>query len=227
MIEWSLIAGALWIGILTSVSPCPLATNIAAVAFLSRRSQQRGALALSGFAYISGRMFAYTLLSVLLVAGILSAPETAAFFRSHIEGLIGPLLLLLGMIVTGLIPIKLPSSGRLNQLGKQLAEKGFLGEFLMGAVFALAFCPVSAALFFGGLLPSIIQTDSTILLPVTYGIGTALPVVVAVVILAGGVAAASRRLQRLQSIGSKLQIISGYILIAIGIWITIRDILAS
>ena len=224
MIEWTLFFGALWMGVLTSISPCPLATNIAAVAFLSRRSTEKPALALSSLAYISGRTLAYTLLAGMLVAGLLSAPSVAEFFRSKLEGLIGPMLIILGMIVSGLITLKIPGFGNLNQLGTRLAEKGFVGEFLMGVIFALAFCPVSAALFFGGLLPSIVQSGSTILLPITYGIGTALPVVIAVVILAGGVTAASRRIQTMQVIGAKLQIYTGYILILVGIWMTFRDL---
>jgi thiol:disulfide interchange protein len=226
MFEWSLLIGALWIGILTSISPCPLATNIAAVAFLSRKAERKRALAISGIAYISGRMVAYTLLAGMIAAGLLSAPEVAEFFRSKLEGLIGPLLLILGMVVSGLLTLKIPGFGNINQLGTRLAEKGIIGEFLMGAVFALAFCPVSAALFFGGLLPSVLQSGSTILLPVSYGIGTALPVIVATAILAGGITAASQRIKTMQHIGAKLQTYTGYVLIAVGVWLTFRDLLA-
>jgi len=213
-------------GVLTSISPCPLATNIAAVAFLSRKGANRKAIAWSSIAYITGRMVAYTLLAGIIAAGLLSAPTVAEFFRSKLEGLIGPLLLILGMIVSGLITLKIPGFGNLNQVGTRLAEKGFIGEFLMGSVFALAFCPVSAALFFGGLLPSVIQSGSTIILPISYGIGTALPVIIAVIILTGGIAAASQKIQTMQLIGAKLQRFTGYILIAVGVWITFRDILA-
>jgi len=226
MPDWPLIAGAVWLGILTSISPCPLATNIAAVAFLARKGTQRRAVAWSSIAYISGRMIAYTLLAMVITAGLLSAPSVAAFFRDKLEGLIGPGLILVGMLVSGLLKVKIPGVGNLNELGTRLAERGFIGEFLMGAVFALAFCPVSAALFFGGLLPTIVQSGSTIILPITYGIGTALPVVVAVILLAGGIATAGNRVKKFQWIGNKLQIITGVILIAVGVWITLRDVLA-
>jgi len=225
MPDWPLIAGAIWLGILTSISPCPLATNIAAVAFLARKGTQRRAVAWSSIAYISGRMIAYTLLAMVITAGLLSAPSVATFFRDKLEGLIGPGLILVGMLVSGLLKVKIPGFGNLNELGTRLAERGFIGEFLMGAVFALAFCPVSAALFFGGLLPTIVQSGSTIILPVTYGIGTALPVVIAVILLAGGIATAGNRVKKLQWIGSKLQVITGVILIAVGVWITLRDVM--
>lgn len=224
MPDWTIIAGALWLGVLTSVSPCPFATNVASVAFLARR-QKNTQLLWSATAYILGRMAAYTTLAIIITTGLLSAPKAASFFRDHLESLLGPSLLIIGMLITGLLKIKLPGSGKLNKLGIQLAERGFLGEFLMGAVFAMAFCPVSAALFFGGLLPSIIQTDSTIILPVSYGVGTALPVVIAVSLIAGGLTAASKRLHTMQKLGAKLQIGTGVIILLVGIWITIRDIL--
>jgi len=229
MPEWpyfAAIAGALWIGILTSISPCPLATNIAAIAFLSRHGERRRAMAWGSAAYIAGRMVAYTALAMLLAAGLLSAPSVSAFLRSKLEGLLGPGLILAGMVVAGWLPMKIPGSGGINQLGTRLATKGFLGEFAMGAVFAMAFCPVSAFLFFGGLLPQILETGSTVALPLAYGIGTALPVILAVALLAGGLAVAGRRLKILQRTGEWLQQATGIILILIGAGLTIRNIIA-
>jgi cytochrome c biogenesis protein CcdA len=226
MPEWPLIAGALWLGILTSISPCPLATNIAAVAFLARRGDRRGAVVWSSLAYVAGRMAAYTLLAAALAAGIFSAPAVAAFLRTRLTGLLGPGLILVGMLVAGWLPLRLPGLGGLNALGTRLAGRGFVGEFLMGAVFALAFCPVSAALFFGGLLPSVIQSGSTVGLPVAYGIGTALPVIAAVGLCTSGIGLAAERLKRLQSLGGWLQQGTGWILVAVGAWLTLRGIVA-
>ena len=225
MPEWALITGALWLGILTSISPCPLATNIAAVAFLTRRAERRAAVAWSSLAYIAGRMAAYTLLAIALAGGIFSAPAVAEFLRTKMEGLIGPGLIVVGMLVAGWLPLRIPGLGNLNSLGTRLAERGFAGEFLMGAVFALAFCPVSAALFFGGLLPTVIRSESTIVLPVSYGIGTALPVIIAVILLACGLGMAAERLRSLQNIGARLQQWTAWILIAVGVWITVRGLI--
>ena len=226
MTDWAYIAGALWLGILTSVSPCPLAMNIAAVAFLARKGTRRSAVTWSSLIYILGRMVAYTLLAIPITKGLLSAPSVAAFFRDQLEGLIGPGLIIVGMFVAGLLSVNIPGLGNLNKLGTRLAQRGYCGEFLMGAIFSLAFCPVSAALFFGGLLPTVVNTGSTVILPVVYGIGTGLPVVLTVVLLAGGLATASTRMQKFQWIGSKLQIITGIILILAGAWITLRDLFA-
>lgn len=225
MPEWPLIAGALWLGVLTSISPCPLATNIAAVAFLARRSERRSAVAWSSAAYIAGRMAAYTLLAMALAAGIFSAPAVAAFLRTKLGDLLGPGLIVVGMLVAGWLPLRIPGLGGLNALGTRLAGRGFIGEFLMGVVFALAFCPVSAALFFGGLLPGVIQSGATVTLPVAYGIGTALPVIVAVALLACGIGLAAERLKQLQNLGARLQQATGWVLIAVGVWLTAKGLL--
>lgn len=227
MPDWTLLTGALWLGILTSISPCPLATNIAALAYLSRHGSGQLRWITSALAYTTGRMAAYAGLAAILAAGLVSAPAVAATLDQYLGTLIGPGLLLLGLLVTGLLPLRLPGSGKINQLGTRLAEKGMLGEFLMGAVFALALCPVSAALYFGGLLPTVIQSGSTLALPISYGIGTAIPVLVALTLVAGGMAGAKNRLSTMQNIGAKLQIGTGYILLAIGAWITLRDLFAS
>jgi len=226
MPEWELLGFAAWLGILTSISPCPLASNIAALAFLSRHAERRRAVARGSAAYIAGRMVAYTALASLVAAGLLNAPSVSQFLRTKLDGLLGPGLILAGMIVAGWLPLKMPGgTGGLNQLGTRLASKGILGEFAMGVVFALAFCPTSAALFFGGLLPAVIKSNSAVSLPLAYGIGTALPVILAVALLTGGLAVAQRRLAILQKTGARLQQATGIVLILVGIYLTIRYIL--
>ena len=223
MLEWSLIAGAMWLGILTSISPCPLATNIAAVAFLARRTGQGRKVAWAGLAYTLGRAFAYTGIAAAIVGGVLSAPALADILRNKLSGLVGPILILAGMVVAGWIPLRLPGSSRFNQIGNWLADRGLVGEFSMGILFALSFCPASAALFFGGLLPMSIQSDSAILLPSLYGLGTALPVLIAVFLLARGIELASR-LQALQRVGSHLQAATGLLMVGLGVWLTVTNL---
>jgi cytochrome c-type biogenesis protein len=225
MPEWALIAGALWLGILTSISPCPLATNIAAAAVLARRAGSRMTVAWSSLAYIAGRMAAYTLLAAALAAGVLSAPGAAEFLRTKMEGLLGPGLIVVGMLVAGWLPLGISGFGGINSLGARLAGRGFIGDFAMGAIFALAFCPVSAALFFGSLLPATVSSGLTVMPSLAYGIGTALPVIVAVFLLACGIGMASERLRNLQAIGASLQKGTAWILILAGVWLTVRGVL--
>lgn len=224
MPDWAIIGAAIWFGVLTSISPCPLATNVAAIAFLARGAGDRRRVVRGGIAYTLGRAIAYAALAGVISAGLLSAPALSAFLRTRLEGLIGPLLILIGMIVAGWLPIRLPGSGRLNQWGEKLAGLGCVGEFLLGALFALSFCPVSAVIFFGTLLPLVVKADSPVILPLLYGLGTAVPVIVAVALLAGGVEVAGR-MEAFKKLGSRLQVATGAVMVAAGVWVTVNGMM--
>ena len=224
MPDWHAIAGALVAGIVTSISPCPLATNIAAIAFLGRRSGQGRRVAWAGLAYTAGRAVAYTGIAAAIIGGLLSTPAMSEILRTKLSGLVGPLLILTGMVVAGWLPLRLPGSSRLNDWGQKLAQKGLVGEFLLGGVFALSFCPASAALFFGTLLPIAVQSDSPVIVPVLYGLGSAVPVLIAVFLFVRGVEFAAR-LESMRRIGGHLQTGTGVIMIAAGAWMTLATML--
>jgi cytochrome c biogenesis protein CcdA len=224
MPDWPFIAGALWLGIGTSISPCPLATNIAAVAFLARRTGQGRRVVWAGLAYTAGRAVAYTAVAAAIAWGVLSAPALSEFVRTRLTGLIGPLLILVGMVIAGWLPLRLPGSSKFNELGSWLAQRGMAGEFLLGALFALSFCPASAAIFFGLLLPMTVKADAPVSLSLLYGLGTAVPVIVAVFLLARGIEFAGR-LQALQKLGGQLQTATAMVIIAAGVWLTVSGLL--
>ena len=224
MLEWHAIAGALVAGVITSISPCPLATNIAAIAFLARRTGQGRRIAWAGLAYTTGRVLAYTAIAAALIGGLLSTPAMSEILRNKLGGLVGPLLILTGMVVGGWLPLRLPGSSRLDEWGDRLANRGLLGEFLLGVLYALSFCPASAALFFGTLLPIAIQANSPVVVPVLYGLGSAVPVLIAVFLFVRGVEFASR-LESLRRVGAHLQTGTGMIMIAAGTWMTVATML--
>lgn len=224
MPDWHAIAGAVLAGIVTSISPCPLATNIAAIAFLARRAGEGRRVAWAGLAYTAGRAVAYAGIAAAIIGGLLSIPAMSEILRTKLGGLVGPLLILTGMVVAGWLPLRLPASSRLNDWGRQLAKRGLVGEFLLGVLFALSFCPASAALFFGTLLPIAVQSDSPFLVPVLYGLGSAVPVIIAVFLFVRGVEFASR-LESMQRIGGHLRTGTGLIMIAAGAWMTLTTML--
>lgn len=173
------ILGALWLGIMTSISPCPLATNIAAISFIGKEIENKRRTLLAGLFYTFGRMFAYFAVSAILVAGLLSIPEIARFLIKYLNIIIGPLLILVGLFLLNIIKINLDSGFSLSQsFGDKLKKMGHFGSFALGFIFALSFCPVSAGLFFGSLIPLSLRYESELLIPLIYGIGTALPVIV-------------------------------------------------
>jgi cytochrome c-type biogenesis protein len=216
------IGGAFWLGLLTSVSPCPMATNVAAIGYLARNSHSRLLQLLSGVLYALGRAIAYTLVGALITWGLLSAPVLSNFLQKHLGQLMGPLLVLAGMVLLGLLP-GLPSFGGSGRLGKKIADMGVVGSGMLGFLFALAFCPVSAALFFGSLLPLAVKQESTWLLPAIFGIGSALPVLAFGILLTLARQTASKAFSRLQQCDRWLLPATGWLLVGVGLYLIIRQ----
>ena len=216
---WLAIGTALWLGFLTSISPCPLATNVAAMSYLARFGHARRAQFAVGALYALGRAAAYTLVGGVLAWGLLSAPALSGFLQRHMNQLLGPLLVLVGMTLLGLLP-GLPSFGATSAAFQgRVASFGLAGAALLGFVFALAFCPISAALFFGSLVPLAVQQQSTLLLPSLYGLGSAAPVLGLGIAIALGRDVAGRTFARARAIDRWLVPASGWILLAIGVYL--------
>ena len=173
---WLAAGSALWLGILTSISPCPLATNIAAVSYVGRQvGSARRALA-AGALYTAGRTLAYVLLGAAAVWSLMSMVAVSSFLQGFFPRLLGPLLIVLGLLLLGVVQLRLPGLGFSDKLRVWVDRSGVWGAGPLGFVFALSFCPVSAGLFFGALVPLATEHRSPLLLPALYGIGTALPV---------------------------------------------------
>ena len=215
------IGGAFWLGVLTSVSPCPMATNVAAIGYLARNSHSKALQLLAGLLYALGRAVAYSLVGALITWGLLSAPVLSNFLQKHLGQLMGPLLVLVGMVLLGMLP-GLPSFGASQKLGKRVADLGVAGSGLLGFLFALAFCPVSAALFFGSLLPLAVRHESTWLLPAVFGIGSALPVLVFGILFTVARRAASKAFDRLQQSDRWLLPATGWLLVGVGLYLIAR-----
>lgn len=175
---------ALWLGVLTALSPCPLATNVAAMSFISKNIECPYKTVLAGFLYTFGRIFAYIVLGFILVGGLLAIPSIADFLQHSINKFVGPLLIIIGLMLLNIIRFNF-SFGVRHDRFKEFAEtSNFLGAFLLGVIFALSFCPVSAALFFGSLTSLAVEYHSRLIIPVMYGIGTGLPVVIFAIVIA-------------------------------------------
>jgi cytochrome c biogenesis protein CcdA len=212
---------ALWLGLLTSISPCPLATNIAAVSFLGRRVDSPMSVFGGGLLYALGRTAAYVALAAVLLAGLMSAPGLSTFLQRNMNRLVGPVLIVVGLFLLEIIRLRLPGSGRSGEkLQKRLAAGGMWGAAPLGALFALSFCPVSAAFFFGSLLPLALEADSPVLLPTAYGVGTALPVVFFALLVAMGAKGIGLAFKRLTTIELWVRRAMAVIFIGVGLFMT-------
>jgi cytochrome c-type biogenesis protein len=213
-----LALSAIWLGILTSVSPCPLATNIAAVSFISHRLTQRKVVFLSGILYTLGRSLTYIVIGVLIVKTLVDVPILSDFLQRYVNKILGIVLILVGMVLLDLLRIPMPIPSVSENFAKKLAEKGTFGSLFLGILFALAFCPVSAALFFGGLIPIAVKAKSGIVLPLIYGIGTGLPVLLFAFLTAAGAGYINTLYHRITKIEFYTKKATGIIFILVGVY---------
>ena len=168
------LLAALALGLLTAIAPCPLATNITATAFIAKTISNKSKVLLSGLLYTLGRMTSYTALGSLIYFGA-SKFHVAKLFQTYGERLLGPVLVILGLIMLDFIKLNFIKGGSLtDKFSEKFKTQGLWGSFLLGALFALAFCPYSGALFFGMLMPMTIAKG--LALPVVFSLGTGLPV---------------------------------------------------
>jgi len=222
---WLAIGSALWLGILTSISPCPLATNIAAVSYVGRRVGSRRAVLLSGGLYTVGRSLVYVLLGAAAVWSLMSMVAVSSFLQGTFYRLLGPLLIVVGLLLLGVFKFALPNLAASEDLQKRVDQAGVWGAGLLGVVFALSFCPVSAGLFFGSLVPLAVDRSSPLLLPFVFGLGTALPVAVFAVLLAAGVGWVGAAIDRVQVFERWARRVTAVVFIAVGIYETLRSTL--
>ena len=194
------ILTALLLGMLTSISPCPLATNITAIAYISKEIKTAKHTLLNSLFYTLGRGISYTLLATLIYFG-LSTFKISSIFQGWGDKVLGPVLIIIGLLMFGVIKINFGKGGeRIEKIKIWLAQKGFIGSFLLGMLFALAFCPYSGVLFFGALVPLVLQSAEGLLLPPIFALGTGLPVILFSFIIAFAVQKLGRVFQIMQKI---------------------------
>lgn len=217
---WTGILSAVWLGILTSISPCPLASNIAAVSFLSKKITHPAIVFISGLAYTLGRIVSYAALGWIVTSSLLSVPQAAQFLQKYMGKALGPLLIISGLFLLEIITPHLPGIALSEKHHNRLVDSGAPGAFALGFIFALAFCPISAALFFGSLIPLALNNKAGTILPIIYGIGTGLPVLVFAVAIALGATSMSRWFHKITKLEYYTRRITGVIFILVGLYYT-------
>jgi cytochrome c-type biogenesis protein len=215
---WFALGSALWLGILTAISPCPLATNIAAISFIGRQSSHRNAVLLSGLCYTLGRTLAYVLLGSVIMAGLLATSQVSLFLQKYMNEILGPVLILLGMVLLGWIGTGVSLNLAGEGIQKRAEKGGLVWSLLLGMLFALSFCPVSAGLFFAGLIPLAVQQGSRFVLPVLYGAGTALPVLVFAFLLAFTAASVGKAFDKLTAVERWVRRLAGGLFVLAGVY---------
>jgi cytochrome c biogenesis protein CcdA len=212
------ILSAFVLGLMTAISPCPLATNITATAFISKNISSKRKVFLSGLLYSLGRGFSYTTIGLILFFGA-SKFHIARFFNQNGEKYLGPLLIVIGLIMLNIIKLNfLGKSNFQEKLSEKFKDKGLLGSFLIGVVFALAFCPYSGALFFGVLIPMTIASADGLYLPIVFAFGTGLPVILFTYLLAFTAGKIGVFYNRITKIEKVMRYVAGIVFIMTGLY---------
>ena len=209
---------AFLLGILTSISPCPLATNITAIAYISKEIKTVKNTLLNGLYYTLGRGISYTLLATLIYFG-LSSFQISRIFQGWGDKILGPVLIIIGLIMFGVIKIKLGGHDqRIERLKEWLAGKGYIGSLLLGVLFALAFCPYSGVLFFGVLIPLVLKSSESLLLPPIFSLGTGLPVIIFSFLIAFSMQKVSKAFQIVQKVEKVMRYTVASVFLITGIY---------
>jgi cytochrome c-type biogenesis protein len=246
MVAYLLYAGAaLYLGLLTSISPCPLATNIAAVSYVGRRVGDPRWVMAAGLLYTLGRCLLYMVLAVVIAATAMSIPAVALFLQKYGSLVLGPVFLLLGMFLVGLITFSGGGATMSEGMQKRIDAMGIWGALLLGVLFAVAFCPTSAAWFFGLLalilgsqsgaaqivgklatigisLPEASLPGATVVLPLIYGIGTAVPVLLVAFLLAYSAQSVGKAYNVLAKVEWWARQTTGWVFVLGGIWFSLK-----
>lgn len=215
--EWPLLA-AFALGLLTAVSPCPLATNITATAYIAKGFTDRRKVLLSGVLYTLGRAVSYTVVGMVIYFGA-SKFHIARFFQGNGERYLAPILIIVGLVMLNVIKLDfLGKSGFSDRISERFKDRGMLGAFVLGILFALAFCPYSGALYFGMLLPMTVASAQGLYLPVVFAAGTGLPVLLFTYLMAFAVGKVSRTYNAIQQVEKVMRYIAGVTFVLTGIY---------
>ena len=205
------------LGLLTAISPCPMATNITAIGFISKDVEDRRRVFINGLVYTGGRALAYTLLALVLFLGA-DQLKISGVFQQYGEKIIGPLLILIGLLMLDVLKIRFPGFSRLTGRMQHRGFKYYWDVLLLGILFALAFCPYSGVLYFGMLMPMTISSASGLYLPVVFAIATGIPVIIFAWLLAYTVSGVGTLYNRMKTFEVWFRRIISIVFIGVGIY---------
>ncbi|MBK6948292.1 MAG: sulfite exporter TauE/SafE family protein [Haliscomenobacter sp.] len=212
------ILAAFALGLLTAVSPCPLATNITATAYISRQLKSKREVLLSGLLYTLGRAISYTGIGLALYWGA-SKFHVARFFQSKGELFLAPILILVGLVMLGVIRLDFLGKGSFTEgFTERFKDRGLLGALVMGILFALAFCPYSGVLYFGMLIPMTVSSPSGLYLPFIFALGTGLPVLLFAYLLAYSASKVGKAYNMIQKTEKVMRYVAGGTFLLAGLY---------
>ncbi len=211
------ILSAFLLGLMMAISPCPLATNITAIGYISKDLNSQRKVFINGLIYTLGRAVSYTSIGLLFYFGA-SQFEITGLLQEWGEKLLGPVLIIIGLFMLGVLKLNIPGFSVLQEKMEEKSNSGFWGVLLLGIVFALAFCPYSGVLYFGMLIPMTISSASGLVLPLVFAIATGIPVILFAWILAFSVGSLGQLYNKIKAFELWFRRIIAVVFIVVGIY---------
>lgn len=215
-IDFPLVSAVLF-GLIGATSPCQLTTNLSAIAYVSRRPGE-GRAWMEAVTYTLGKVLVYTAAGGAVIALGLEIQSSTVPVVVVARKLLGPLLIVIGLMFLGLLNLRMSAGERLTEaIQRRISVRGAWGAFLMGVVFSFAFCPTLFLLFFGLTIPLGLRSEAGLLVPGLFAVGTALPLLAYAGLLAAGSGLAGGYALRLSRGYPVVRRIAGVIFILAGI----------
>ena len=211
------IVSAFLLGLMTAISPCPLATNITAIGFISKDIDNKKSVFVNGLVYTLGRALSYTILALIIFVGA-DQFKLSGWFQQYGEKIIGSLLIIIGLLMLDVLKIKFPGFSRITNHYQQKGISNYWEVLLLGILFALAFCPYSGVLYFGMLIPMTINSASGLYLPVVFAVATGIPVIIFAWLLAYTVSGVGNLYSRIKTFEIWFRRVISIVFIALGIY---------
>ena len=208
------------LGLMTAISPCPLATNITAVGYIGKDIESKRRVFFNGLVYTLGRGISYTAIGLIFYLGA-SQFKWSSFFQSWGDKLLGPILIVIGLFMLGVIKLTIPGIGSLTGKMENRKNKAFWDVLLLGIVFALAFCPYSGVLYFGMLIPMTISSASGLYLPLVFALATGIPVIIFAWLIAFGVGSIGNLYNKMKAFEIWFRRVVAVIFIGVGIYYSV------
>lgn len=217
------VVSAIALGLMTAISPCPLATNITAIGYIGKDINNKNRVFVNGFIYTLGRALSYTILAVLIFIGA-DQFKISGWFQLYGEKIIGPMLILIGVVMLGILKIPFPGFSKFTERYQAKGVNSYWDVLLLGILFALAFCPYSGVLYFGMLIPMTISSPSGLFLPLVFAIATGLPVIVFAWLLAYTASGVGRLYKGLKVFEIWFRRVIAVVFIGVGIYYVITTL---
>src|SRR5665648_16385 len=212
------------LGLMTAISPCPLATNITAVGFISKDIENRKRVFINGLLYTLGRAISYTVLALIIYFGA-DQFQFSGFFQLYGEKILGPLLIIIGLFMLDVIKIRFPGMSGLTSRMETRTKWGYFDAILLGMVFALAFCPYSGVLYFGMLIPMTVANASGLYLPFVFALATGIPVIILAWILAFSVSSIGGVYNKMKNFEVWFRRVVAVLFIGVGVYYSVTILL--